>query len=208
MKRFFIPILMLLVATIGCNNAETETAKTSSTESEAVQTVADHQAEPQVEAKVVIEKFSDYQCPACGFYFTFEKQLKQDFGDDIQIITKHFPLQQHPYAHLASRAVEAARKQGKYHEMHELVFAGVRQWSTGNAEATFIGYAKSLGLDEAMFKADMNSADMNRIVMEQRREGIEREIRSTPTFFINGEMLANNPPDYETFKKIVESYLD
>ena len=180
----------------------------AATEAETVQTVADTDQEPQVEPKVTIVKFSDYQCPACAFFYTFEKQLKQDFGDDIKIETKHFPLNMHPYAHLASRAVEAANVQGKKHEMHELIFMGQRQWSRGNAEAIFIGYAKSLGLDEEAFKADMNSADMNRIVMEQRREGIEKEITSTPTFFINGEMLENNPPNYEAFKTIVESYMD
>ena len=208
MKRFLIPFLMLLVAGIGCNNTETETAKSATVESESVQTVASSEQEPQVEPKVKIVKFSDYQCPACAVYFSFEKQLKQDLGDDVQIVTKHFPLNQHPYAHLASRAVEAARKQGKYHEMHELIFMGQNQWSRGNAEAIFIGYAKSLGLDEETFRTDMNSADMNRIVMDQRREGIEKEIRSTPTFFINGEMIEQNPPNYDAFKALVESYMD
>ena len=172
-----------------------------------MQTVADTEQEPQVEPKVTLIKYSDYQCPACAVYYSFEKQLKQDLGDDVLVITKHFPLQQHPYAHLASRAVEAAGKQGKKHEMHELIFMGQNQWSRGNAEAIFIGYAKSLELDEEAFRADMNSADMNRIVMEQRREGIEKEIRSTPTFFINGEMIENNPPNYEQFKKLVLSYM-
>ena len=208
MKRLFIPFLMLLIAGIGCNNAEKETAQTTTTsETEQVQTVADTDQEPQVEPKVTLVKFSDYQCPACAVYYSFEKQLKQDLGDDVLIITKHFPLNQHPYAHLASRAVEAAKVQGKKHEMHDLIFVGQSQWSRGNAEAIFIGYAKSLGLDEDKFVADMNSADMNRIVMEQRREGIEKQIRSTPTFFINGEMIENNPPNYEQFKKLVLSYM-
>lgn len=207
MKRFFIPFLLLFVAGIGCNNSETETTKSTTVESESVQTVANTEQEPQVEPKVTLVKFSDYQCPACAVYYSFEKQLKQDLGDDVLVITKHFPLQQHPYAHLAARAVEAAAKQGKKHEMHELIFMGQNQWSRGNAEATFIGYAKSLNLDEETFRSDMNSADMNRIVMEQRREGIEKEISSTPTFFINGEKIENNPPNYEQFKKLVLSYM-
>lgn len=160
------------------------------------------------DAEINIVKYSDYQCPACKYFVSIEEQLKEEYGERISITTKHFPLSMHQYAGLASRVAEAAREQGKYEEMHEMIFAGQEQWARGNAEAIFIGYAKSLGLDEETFRTDMNSADMNRIVMDQRREGIEKEIRSTPTFFINGEMIEQNPPNYDAFKALVESYMD
>lgn len=166
------------------------------------------ESQSNTQAKVTLVKYSDYQCPACKYFHSFDHQLKEDFGDDVEIITKHFPLSIHPYAHLASRAAEAARKQGKFEEMHEMLFAGQEQWSRGNAEAIFIGYANSMGLDTEMFKTDMNSADMNRIVMADRREGRELGVGSTPTYFINGDELENNPSQYPAFKAIVQGYLD
>ncbi|SMO63930.1 DsbA family protein [Gracilimonas mengyeensis] len=159
------------------------------------------------EAKVTIVKYSDYQCPACAYFVPFEEQLKEDFGDDIEFTTKHFPLNMHQYAQLASRVAEAARQQGKYQEMHDLIFEGQDQWSRGNAESIFIGYAKDLKLDIEEFREDMNSAEMQRIIMEDKREGLNKNVNSTPTFFINGQKLERNPRTYEQFKTIVESYM-
>lgn len=200
---------MAAVLTVGaCEKSADQSAPATNTTSEPVQQVVAEQSEPEREAKVTIVKYSDYQCPACAYYHSFEKQLKQDFGDDVKIITKHFPLNIHPYAHVASRSVEAARKQGKYQEMHNLIFAGQSQWSRGNAESIFIGYARSLDLDMEQFQIDMNSADMNRIVISDRRDGLDLGVNSTPTFFINGDQLERNPDSYPLFKEIVEGYLD
>lgn len=161
-----------------------------------------------VPAKVVIEKYSDYQCPACANYHSFLKQLKQDYGSDIRVDMKHFPLAQHPYAQVAARSAEAARLQGKFEEMNDLIFAGQQQWSRGNADAIFVNYAKSLQLDINKFTADMNSADMNRIVMANRREGVEIGLNSTPTLVINGDKIDKNPTTYPQLKELVESYMD
>jgi protein-disulfide isomerase len=111
----------------------------------------------------------------------------------------------HQYAQLASRVAEAAREQGKYEEMHDMIFTGQEQWARGNAEAIFIGYAKSLNLDVEKFKEDMNSADMQRIIMADKREGINLNVNSTPTYFINGKKVENLPRTYEQFKAMVES---
>lgn len=186
-----------------CSNADQSNTNQNSTSNVAVA-----EDVPAVPAKVVIEKFSDYQCPACAYYHSFLKQLKQDLGTDVRVDMKHFPLSQHPYAQVAARSAEAARVQGKFDEMHDLIFAGQQQWGQGNAEAIFIGYAESLDLDVEKFTADMNSADMNRIVMANRREGIEIGLSSTPTFVMNGEKIESNPSSYPEFKALVESYMD
>jgi protein-disulfide isomerase len=136
------------------------------------------------------------------------KQLKQDYGSDIRVDMKHFPLAQHPYAQVAARSAEAARLQGKFEEMNDLIFAGQQQWSRGNADAIFVNYAKSLQLDINKFTADMNSADMNRIVMANRREGVEIGLNSTPTLVINGDKIDKNPTTYPQLKELVESYMD
>ena len=207
MKKIVLTPLLVALITLGlaCDKGPEKTTKPAAVQSTQASAVA---MEDQVEAKVKIVKFSDYQCPACKYFVPFEHQLKEDYGDDISITVKHFPLSMHQYAHVAARSVEAARKQGKYEEMHEMIFAGQEQWSRGNAEAIFIGYAESIELDVEMFKQDMNSAAMNRIVMDQRREGRDLNISSTPTFFINGDMVESNPSTYPAFKALVEKYMD
>lgn len=207
-KLFFLPILIAVIALgTACDKAQdtktpvTETSATSSSSSQSA-------PESQVEAKVTLVKYSDYQCPACKYFHNIEVELKKAYGDELKIVTKHFPLSMHAYAQVASRSVEAARKQGKYDEMHEMMFTGQEQWSRGNAETIFIGYAQSIGMNVEQFRRDMNSADMNRIVMADRREGRDLGVGSTPTFFINGDLIEKNPPNVEQFKALVDKYMN
>lgn len=159
------------------------------------------------EAKINVIKYSDYQCPACKYYVSIEKQLEEEYGSDISIITKHFPLNMHEHAQLASRVAEAARAQDKYDEMHDLIFAGQEQWARGNAEAMFIGYAKQLKLDMDKFRNDINSADMQRLVMADKRDGLRLNVNSTPTFFINGVKLERTPRTFEQFKLLLDNMM-
>jgi protein-disulfide isomerase len=159
------------------------------------------------EAEINIVKYSDYQCPACKYFVSIEEQLKEEYGDKISLTTKHFPLNMHEHAQLASRVVEAAREQDKYQEMHDMIFAGQEQWARGNAEAIFIGYAKSLDLDMEQFRNDMNSADMQRIVMADKRDGLELNVNSTPAFFINGTKLENNPRTFNQFRQLIDAMM-
>lgn len=160
------------------------------------------------EAKITIIKYSDYQCPACKHYVPIEKDLKEAYGDDISITTKHFPLSMHEFAQVASRAVEAARVQGKYKAMHDMIFEGQEQWARGNAEAMFMGYARELDLDVEKFRSDINSAEMQRIVMADKREGLGLNVNSTPTFFVNGVKVERNPRTVEDFKAIIDSIVN
>ncbi len=200
MNKLFICASLILC--LACNKAEQPTIKTTEVVTQVAQEVQ------EIPAKVIIEKYSDYQCPACANYHFLLKQLKQDYGSEIRIDMKHYPLPQHPYAQVAARAAEAARLQGKFEKMNELIFEGQQQWGAGNAEAIFAGYAQSIELDVEKFKIDMNSADMNRIVMANRREGIAIGLRSTPTLVINGEKIEKNPGSYLELKELVDSYLD
>lgn len=162
----------------------------------------------ETDAEITIVKYSDFQCPACKYYVNIEEQLIEEYGDSISIEYKHFPLNMHEHAQLAARAAEAARAQGKFQEMHDLIFEGQEQWARGNAEAMFIGYAGELDLEVEQFKSDMNSADMQRIVMADKREGLELNVNSTPTFFINGMKLEQNPRSFGQFKSIIDSILE
>lgn len=157
--------------------------------------------------KVHILKYSDYQCPACKAYIPLQEQLKAEFGDMIEIEYRYFPLQGHQYADLAARAAEAARQQDRFKEMHDLIFEYQEQWSQGGARDYFFDFAEQIGLDMEQFESDLESDEVQQTVNSQLQEGMRRTVNSTPTFFLNGQKLRQNPQSYEQFKAIVELYM-
>lgn len=201
----------LLATTLACGNKEESPKEVKAipvTSAPQTPVSITPQSEDTVEAEVIIVKYSDYQCPACKYYYEFVQKAKQDFGGKIEVVYKHFPLNSHPYAEIAARSAEAAKKQGKFAEMNELIFTGQEQWSRGNAEGIFLGYAEHLGLNMADFRKDMNSAQMQRIVVSQKREGLALGVNSTPTMYINDIKVENNPRYYEGFKALIEEALN
>ena len=165
---------------------------------------ANRNVDPQ---PVSILKYSDYQCPACKAYIPLQNQLKAEYGDLVEIEYRHFPLSGHQFAELAARSAEAARKQGKYEEMHDLIFEYQEVWSQGDARDHFMDFANQLELDMEQFEADLESQEIIDLVERQRQEGLRRQVNATPTFFINGQKLRQNPQSYEQFKSVVELYM-
>ena len=159
------------------------------------------------EIEVTLVKYSDYQCPACKYFIPIETEIKKEFGNRVQIVNKNFPLTSHQYSQLAARAAEAAKKQGKFNEMHHKIFDGQEQWSRGNAESLFTGYAKSIGLNMDQFKEDLHSLELQRKIMMDKQEGIVKGVSSTPTFFINGDKIESNPGSYPQFRAVIVQYL-
>lgn len=164
--------------------------------------------QPQRTAQEVhILKYSDYQCPACKAYISLEEQLKAEFGDMVEIEYRYFPLRGHQYADLAAWTAEAARQQDKFEEMHDLIFEYQEQWSRGNAREYFVDFAEQIGLNMEQFEQDLESEEVHQTVEDQLQEGIRRTVTATPTYFLNGQKLRQNPQNYEQFKAIVELYM-
>jgi protein-disulfide isomerase len=166
---------------------------------------ASDQTKGNSESKVLLVEYSDFQCPACGRYYPLLKQLNQELGDQIQFVYRHFPLKQtHKNAEPAAFAAEAAGKQGKFWEMHDLIFEGQKDWSEKrNAKETFAEYAQSLNLDMERFKTDVESKEIKNKVRNDYSSGIKAGVNSTPTLFLNGKKL-QNPRGYEELKQLVE----
>lgn len=142
-------------------------------------------------APVILVEYSDFQCPACGAYYPMVKSLKQEFGDDVAFVYRHFPLMQtHPFAEPAARAAEAAGAQSKFWEMHDLLFENQSTWSrASNPIQQFSQYAETLGLDLAQFAEDFESDAAAEKVQNDLRRGVQLGVNSTPTFFLNGKKL-------------------
>lgn len=158
------------------------------------------------DAKVTLVEYSDFQCPACGAYHPLLKQLNQALGNKFKFVYRYFPLTTiHVNAGSSARAAEAARNQGKFWEMHDMLFEHQSDWATSpNAKDIFIHYAKSLGLDTARFEADYASKEVQDKINRDYQSGIESRVQGTPTFFLNGKAI-QNPQSYGAFKQLIES---
>ena len=184
-----IPIILGLVFWLSKNNAELPANQATSLLYIAP---SDH-IKGSGDSKIELTEYSDFQCPACGAYYPYVKQIVDKFSDQIKFAYRHFPLSQHINANLAARTAEAAGKQGKFWEMHDLLFENQNSWGSNNdAKNIFIGFASNLGLDVEKFKADLNSKEIQSKVAGDFKGGVSAGVNSTPTFFLNGKMLKPN----------------
>ncbi len=161
------------------------------------------------EAELVLIEYSDFQCPACGAYYPILKELSREFGDKIVFVYRHFPLTQiHKNAKLAAIVSEAAGKQDKFWEIHDVIFENQKEWSDSESAIDyFIKYAQRFNLDIEKFKFDINSEELKQKVESDYLSGLELKVNATPTFILNGKKI-QNPRSYEEFKKVAESYLN
>lgn len=135
---------------------------------------------------VLLEEFSDFQCPACGAYFGLIEEVLDEYGSDIEFVYKHFPLRTiHPNAFAAAIASEAAREQGKFMEYAEELFANQRNLG----DETYLAIAAKLELDIDKFESDRKSPDIIARVNADIADGNSRGVNATPTFYIEGKKV-------------------
>lgn len=135
-------------------------------------------------APIELLEYGDYQCPFCWKAYPLVKHLKMELGERVKFIFRNFPLNKvHPHAKIAAMASEAAALQGRYWEMHDLLFQNHKQLNYNS----LLGYAELLELDMPRFETDMGSMTLEEKIETQFLSGIRSGVNATPTFFINGE---------------------
>jgi protein-disulfide isomerase len=165
------------------------------------------------DAPLTLVEYSDFQCPACAAYQPLIEQVlnEPELNGKIRTVYRHFPLTNiHPNALQAARAAQAAAAQGKFWEMHDLLFKEQSAWSKLPAAAAgekFLGYASSLGLDAERWKQDRDGSAVNEKVDADVAGANDARVNSTPTFFINGVRM-NPPKNYDDFKQQLLTALD
>ena len=163
----------------------------------------DHSQGPS-SARVTLVEFGDYQCPACGAAYPVVKGLQETFPKDLRLIFRNFPLtRSHPYATAAAETAEAAALQGKFWEMHDLLFE--RQHLL-EPEA-LASWAQELGLDLEQFKAALTAGDIETRIKEDRMSAIRSGVSGTPGFFING-FKYDGPTDYGSMRAVIEEAIN
>jgi len=153
---------------------------------------------------VVLIEYSDFQCPACRSYYPILLELSQTYGDRIAFVYRHYPLKSiHINADPAAWASEAADNQGKFWEMHNLLFEKQDEWAkAADLKATFGEYATLLSLDKEKFLADLDSKQVKNFVNDQRQSALQNGFNATPTFVLNGKKI-ENPQSIEAFKLLI-----
>lgn len=159
------------------------------------------------EAAVVLSEYSDFECPACGSFATVVSRLVEEHGDKFKMEYHHFPLVSiHRSSEAAARAAEAAGVQGKFWEMHDVLFDRQNEWAQNlNPNNKFKEYAEELGLDVDQFERNMNNTAIREVVKAEMKKGTELGITGTPSFFIDGEKVdMSGFQTYEDFVNMIE----
>lgn len=202
MKKYLIPILFtagivaILIFAVRASMSEGNDPKPS--ESESSKTLTDEQKDQLTrgqsqgvdDAKVVVSEFADFQCPACK---SFEPSLKEILAENegkVRLVFKHFPLYPTPHknAMVAAHASEAAGKQGKFWEMHDILYEKQDDWAElDDPKPKYEEYAREIGLNVEDFKRDLDGEAGKDSINRDKDFGGELELRGTPSIFLNGE---------------------
>lgn len=154
--------------------------------------IADH-VKGKEDSKVLIVEYGDFQCPSCKGAYPNVKTLMEEYGDRVGLVFRNFPLTSiHPNAKAGAAAAEAAGLQGKFWEMHDLLYESQDNWSsldTSKRTDAFVSYASQLGLDTNKFTSDLSNEDVSKKISFDLTLGKENGADATPTFFVNGEKL-------------------
>jgi protein-disulfide isomerase len=154
-------------------------------------------------ASLTLVEYGDYQCPYCGAAYPIVKEIQKDLGKGLRFVFRNFPLtEMHPYALIAAEAAEAAALQGKFWEMHDLIFENQGSLAPG----IIATWARKVGVDLKRMGEDIKQGAVTKAIQEDRQSGIRSGVNGTPTFFINGTRY-DGSPDYDSLLAALESEL-
>ncbi|MEP6698782.1 MAG: thioredoxin domain-containing protein [Verrucomicrobiota bacterium] len=142
------------------------------------------------EAKVTLEEFGDFQCPPCGVLFETLEPLEKKYGQRLRVIFRQYPLASHTHAMEAALAAEAAGFQGRFWEMHDMLYRKRADWIGATEAGTiFHQYAATLGLNLEQFEKDAKgSAARTRIAADEKRAK-DLSVALTPTVYWNNQAM-------------------
>jgi protein-disulfide isomerase len=153
-------------------------------------------------AKVTLVEFSDFQCPFCKKATETVQALKKKYGSKLNVVFKQYPLPFHNHAAKAAEAALCANDQGKFWQLHDQMFIDQSKLAVADIKTS----AKKLGLNMAKFEKCLDSSAKSGEVKSNINEGQDVGVKSTPTFYINGQLLSGAQP-LETFSELIDAEL-
>jgi protein-disulfide isomerase len=153
-------------------------------------------------APITVVEFSDFQCPYCAKFAPTIDEVLKAYPNEVRFVYKDFPLSFHKQAKNAAKAARAAGEQGKYWEMHDLIFAN---YSKVN-EAMFKDFATKLNLDMTKFMADFGSTKYDALIQQDINLGRQAGVTGTPSLFMNGKRMQRR--SFDDFKQAIDAMLN
>jgi protein-disulfide isomerase len=161
---------------------------------------ADHHL-GNINAAITLVEYGDFQCPYCRRAHPLVKRLLNERGDKLNFVFRNFPLRKiHPLAHISAVTAEAAGRQGKFWEMHDLIFENQHKLS----ENYLLSLVDDVGLDLAEFAEDSKSEKILGKIERDFESGIRSGVNGTPTFFLNGSPVLTYDETYESLLDAIE----
>jgi len=148
------------------------------------------------DAPVTLLEYADFECPFCGRWFPELQRVLQDLGPRVRFVFRHFPISEHhPHAESAAEVAEAAGAQGKFWEMHDLLFRRQAALDDGH----LLAYVRELGLDAVRVERELEQQVHRARVRDDIESGLRSGVSGTPMFFINGRRH-EEPGDAQTLR--------
>jgi len=159
-------------------------------------------------APVTLEEFGDFQCPPCGSISSFLDELVKEYDPHLRIVFRNYPLEMHQHAHDAALAAEAAGLQGRFWEMHDVLYREQAVWSKAdNPRELFDSYAGMIGLNLDQFKKDMEGGKVRARIDSDRERADSLGVQMTPTVFINDHQWNPNVKSPEGLRAAIAAAL-
>jgi protein-disulfide isomerase len=197
-------LVILAVVGVGAVFAISSQNEQARIRTEELKVVAEDHAVGAETAPVTIVEYADFQCPGCATYRTIFSEVKAQRGDKIRFVFRHFPLRGlHRNAVAAAIAAEAASRQNKFWEMHDVLFIRQNEWAgLDDPTAKFIEYAAAVNLDVTKFSSDIQDKALLEIVQAHETSADRLGLDGTPSIFINGEPVQANVSADDIIKMI------
>jgi protein-disulfide isomerase len=161
---------------------------------------ADDHVQGLPDARYTLVEYGDYECPGCGRLFVSLRDLHAELGDELRLVFRHYPLSGiHPHAQQAAEAAEAAGAQGRFWEMHDLLFQNQAALKAKDLKR----YGQQLALNMQRFDEDLKQRAYEARVREDFRRGVVNGVYSTPGLFVNG-VRYSGAMDRETVRAQLE----
>jgi len=159
-------------------------------------------------APVTLEEFGDFECLPCFVLWPAMKNIEKDYATKVAVTFRQHPLAQHRHALEAARAAEAAGLQGRFWEMHDMLYLRRAKWiRADDVRAFFNTCASELGLDLAKFTKDMEGEEVAKRLAADEERGASLAIDRTPAVFINGKRIEFSPQPEEGLRAEIDAVL-
>ncbi len=203
-NQMFFVLGVLLVVLLAYYVYATQTTKKVEEKGNVEVRTEDH-VRGNITASVTMVQFADFQCPACGAYEPIVREVMAKNSNDVKLVFRHFPLtNMHRNALLAAKYAEAAGRQNKFWELHDILYDKQKEWGESlDAESFFETQVASLGLDMAQIKKDVADPAIENIILAEYKEGTQFGVKGTPSFFINGIKI-ESPRSVEEFTQVIQ----